>query len=104
MIFPSSRSLFVTDPLYQILFLARFLCFMAMFYLALHKLVARLSKKPDSRLLWFFGVLTAPLIRPVRALLGPGGSENQLLTKSLFAYGLLWLCFVVLGAMVRPPR
>jgi hypothetical protein len=94
----------VTDPLSQILFLARFLCFMAMFYLAMHKLVARLSKKPGSKLIWFFGVLTAPLTRPVRALLGQGGSENELLTKSLFFYGLLWLCFVVLGTAAHAPH
>lgn len=92
------------DPLSQIVFLGRFLCFMAFLYLALHKIVARLSQKPQSKLLWFFGVLTTPLTRPVRALLGATGSEGELLSKSLFFYGLLWLCFIIIGRMILPGR
>jgi hypothetical protein len=87
----------VIDPLSQILSLARFLCFMAVFYLGLHKIVARLSQKPNSKLLWFFSVLTAPLIRPVRAWVMPGTSEEQLLSRALLFYALLWLLFVVIG-------
>ena len=85
------------EPFAQILFLARFLCFMAMFYLALHKLVFRLSQKPNSKLLWFFSVLTTPLTRPVRAWIMPGASEDQLLSRSLLFYGFLWLCLVLIG-------
>lgn len=70
---------------------------MAVFYLGLHKIVARLSQKPNSRLLWFFSVLTAPLIRPVRAWVMPGTSEDQLLSRALLFYALLWLLFVVIG-------
>lgn len=70
---------------------------MAVFYLALHKIVARLSQKPNSKLLWFFSVLTAPLIRPVRAWVMPGTSEDQLLSRALLFYALLWLLFVVIG-------
>jgi hypothetical protein len=70
---------------------------MAVFYLGLHKIVARLSQKPDSKLLWFFSVLTAPLIRPVRAWVMPGTSEDQLLSRALLFYALLWLLFVVIG-------
>ncbi|HEX5020819.1 MAG TPA: hypothetical protein VFX54_09185 [Candidatus Binatia bacterium] len=77
--------------------MARFLCFMAVFYLGLHKIVARLSQKPNSKLLWFFSVLTAPLIRPVRAWVMPGTSEDQLLSRALLFYALLWLLFVVIG-------
>lgn len=88
------------DPLSQILFLARFLCFMALFYLALHKLVGRLSQKPRSKLLWFFGVLTAPLVRPVRAWIMPGASEDRLLSRALLFYGVLWLCLAVLGRII----
>ena len=85
------------EPFAQILFLVRFLCFMAMFYLALHKLVFRLSQKPNSKLLWFFSVLTTPLTRPVRAWIMPGASEDQLLSRSLLFYGFLWLCLVLIG-------
>ena len=70
---------------------------MAVFYLGLHKIVARLSQKPNSKLLWFFSVLTAPLIRPVRAWVMPGTSEEQLLSRALLFYTLLWLLFVVIG-------
>ena len=85
------------DPLSQLLLFARFLCFMAVVYLALHKIMFRLSKKPDSKLLWFFGVLTAPLTRPVRAWMMPGSNVDQLLSKSLLFYGFLWLSMIALG-------
>jgi len=88
------------DPLSQLLFLLRFLCFMALFYLALHKIVGRFSQKPNSKLLWFFGVLTAPLMRPVRAWMMPGASEDQLLSRALLFYGVLWLCLVLLGRIM----
>ena len=98
-LFSSSHLVVVIDPLSQILVLARFLCFMAIFYLALHTLVFRFSQKPNSKLLWFFSVLTAPLTRPVRAWSMPGASENQLLSRSLLVYGFLWLCLVLIGRM-----
>ncbi len=92
------------DPLSQILLFVRFLCFMAIVYLAVHKIVSRLSKKPNSKLLWFFSVVTAPLTRPVRALTMPGASEDQLLSRSLVFYGFLWLCFIIIGRLVGLPR
>jgi hypothetical protein len=92
------------DPLSQILILLRFFCFMALFYLAMHKLVARLSQKPGSKLRWFFDVLTQPLTRPVQILFGSSGSHDELLTRSLLFYGLLWLCMVVLGRIMIMPR
>jgi uncharacterized protein YggT (Ycf19 family) len=98
-LFSSSHLVVVIDPLSQILVLARFLCFMAIFYLALHKLVSRLSHKPNSKLLWFFSVLTTPLTRPVRAWITPGASDDQLLSRSLLVYGFLWLCLVLIGRM-----
>lgn len=92
------------DPLSQILFVARFLCFMALFYLALHKIAARLSRKPKSKLLWFFGVLTAPLMRPVRGWTMPGVKEGQLLSRALIFYGVLWLCLAALGRIIAIVR
>jgi len=94
----------VIESFSQIVFLARFLCFMAIIYLALHKLVARLSQKPNSKLLWFFSVLTAPLTRPVRAWTMPGTSDDQLLSKSLLFYGFLWICFIVIGRILIVAR
>jgi hypothetical protein len=86
----------LTDPFSQILLVIRFLCFMAIFYLALHKIVVRLSSKPNSKLLWFFDVLTTPLTRPVRIWFMPGASNDRLLSGSLLFYGILWLFFIVL--------
>jgi hypothetical protein len=98
--FSSSQSLHVIDLLSQILLVARFFCFMALFYLTLHKIVARLSRKPNSRLLWFFGVLTAPLMRPVRGWIMPGASEDRLLSRALLFYGALWLGLAVIGRIL----
>lgn len=94
----------VIDPFTQILLIARFLCFIAFVYLALHKLVSRLSKKPNSKLLWFFAVLTAPLMRPVRAWTMPGSTGDQLLSRSLVFYGFLWLCMIALSRIVDLSR
>jgi hypothetical protein len=94
----------VIDSLSQVLLLARFLCFMAVVYLALHKIVAGLSKKPNSKLLWFFAMITAPLTRPVRAWITPSSTDKQLLSRSLLFYGFLWLCFIVLGRTVNLSR
>ena len=76
---------------------------MAVFYLALHKLIARLSQKANSKLLWFFSVLTAPLMRPVRGIM-PSASEDQLLSRALIFYGVLWICFIVIGRFLVVSR
>ena len=62
-----------------------FLAYMATIYLALHIAVARLTRTPDSRLLWFFSVITGPLTRPVRAVLPPGTPEARVRVVALFA-------------------
>jgi hypothetical protein len=54
--------------------------------------------------MWFFSVLTAPLIRPVRAWMMPGASEEQLVSRSLLLYTCAWLCFVVLGKITGVSR
>ena len=87
----------MADPIAPIILLLRFLCFMAVFYLALHKIVARLSRKPNSKLLWFFGVLTAPLTMPVRRYSSPDASNDQIISYALVFYGLLWLVLIFAG-------
>ena len=67
---------------------------MAIFYLALHKIVARMSRKPDSKLLWFFGVVTAPLILPVKKWSSPDATESQIISYALLFYLLVWLLLV----------
>jgi hypothetical protein len=73
---------------------------MALFYLALHKIISRFSHKPNSKLLWFFSVVTAPLTRPVRVWITPNASDDQLLSSSLLFYGLMWLGLVLIGKLV----
>ena len=63
-----------------------FVFYMASIYLALHIVVARFSRAPDSRLLWFFSVVTGPLTRPVRALIPPGTPESRVRLVALGAY------------------
>jgi hypothetical protein len=70
---------------------------MAVFYLALYKLVVRSSRKPNSKLLWFFGVLTAPLTMPVRRYSSPDSNNNQIVSYALVFYALLWLVLIVAG-------
>jgi hypothetical protein len=65
--------------------------FMAALYLALHIVFARLIGRPDSPVLWFFSVVTGPLTRPVRAILGHGMAESQLRMVSLVVYVVLWI-------------
>jgi hypothetical protein len=79
------------DPVHFVLVIAWFLSYMASIYLALHMLVARLHRAPDSRLLWFFSVVTSPLTRPVRALLPPGTPEPRVRLVALGFYVSLWL-------------
>ena len=85
------------EPLAQFLLLLRFFCFMAVFYLALHKIVARLSRKPNSKLLWFFGVLTAPLTIPVKRYSSPDATDGQIVSYALIFYVLVWLLLIFAG-------
>jgi len=85
------------DPTFKLFFLLRFLCFVAVVYLALHKIVARLSRKPGSKLLWFFSIVTAPLTRPIRNWLAPGAAEDRIVSAALIFYSLLWLFIVIIA-------
>jgi hypothetical protein len=71
--------------------LVPFVFFMASVYLALHILAARVVRRPDSPVLWFFGVVTGPLVRPLRALLPPETPEPRLRLIALAAYATGWL-------------
>lgn len=78
----------------RFLLLLRLLCFMALVYLALHALFARLAK-PESKVLWFFAVLTAPLLRPIRRWRTSQTAAPQLLHVALLMYGALWALTIV---------
>ena len=72
---------------------------MAVFYLALHNIVARVSRKPGGKILWFFGILTAPLTSPVRAWGMSDLSDHQVLGRSFLLYLFLWLCLIAVGRL-----
>ena len=90
----------MTESLLRLLVLLRFLIFVALVYLSLHVLLARLIAKPESKLLWFFSILTTPLVRPVRAWRAADASAAQLRSAALVFYGALWLVILLLTEMV----
>lgn len=94
----------MSDPIAQLLLLARFFCFMAVFYLVLHGIAARLSRTTEGKVLWFFGTLTAPLTSPVRAWAMGELSDRQVLRRSLLFYLALWLCLIALGRVLELVR
>jgi uncharacterized protein YggT (Ycf19 family) len=77
--------------IYRLLLLISFVAYMAALYLVLHILVARFSRTPTSRVLWFFSVLTGPLTRPIRAVLPEKITESQGRYLTLLACVLIWL-------------
>jgi hypothetical protein len=81
----------MTESALQLLVLIRFLCFVAVIYLGLHIIFSRLISRPDSKVLWFFSVITSPLTWPVRTWIAPNVSEPRLRLTALIVYGLVWL-------------
>jgi hypothetical protein len=83
-------------------FLVPFLFMMAAFYLAAHIAFARLISAPQSQVLWFFSVITAPLTRPLRAVLSPDIPERRLRAIALVVYLVLWVVSDKLVKVVVP--
>ncbi len=83
------------EIVYRLGVLVWFLAYMATIYLLLHIVVARFSRAPESRLLWFFGIVTRPLLAPIRAV-APGLSPSRLRWAALAFYGGIWLATKVL--------
>ena len=76
---------------YRLLVLVWFVAYLSAIYLVLHMLVARFSRKPGSRLLWFFSVVTSPLTWPVRAAFGTHLSEPRARLIAFGGYVVLWI-------------
>ena len=77
--------------------------FMAAVYLALHIAFARFVQAPASPVLWFFGVVTAPLTGPVRRMLAPGTPEGRIRLTALAVYAALWLASRAFFVWLGPP-
>jgi hypothetical protein len=86
----------------RVLFLLRFLCFMSLVYLGLHSIFAWLISRPDSRVLWFFSVLTSPLTRPLQTWIAPNTPEPQRRRVALLVYGMLWALITLVMQIVAP--
>lgn len=80
------------------------LFFMAWVYLGLHILFARFVSDPQSPVLWFFGVVTGPLMRPVRAVLAAQTPEPRVRLIAFASYVGLWLVArIVLAQLMGSP-
>jgi hypothetical protein len=90
----------MTESALPLLVLLRFLCFVAVVYLGLHIVFSRLISRSDSKILWFFSVITLPLTWPVRAWVFPGAPETRLRFVALVFYGVLWVLILVATEIV----
>lgn len=88
----------------RILVLFRLIAFIGVLYMALHILVARLSRKPESRLLWFFEVLTSPLTRTVARVAPAGTSPARLRWLAFGACVLVWVAAIAADRTLGGPR
>ena len=94
----------MSDLLYRAVILLWFVAYMSVIYLGLHMIAARFARSPESRLLWFFSIVTGPLTRPVRALLPAGTSPTRVRLVALLVYGTLWLLLrTLLGELGGAP-
>src|SRR5262245_57909324 len=78
--------------------------FMAAIYLALHIVFARFVRTSSSPVMWFFGVVTGPLTRPIRAWLAPGAAESTVRLLALGVYAALWLVSRAFFVWLGPAR
>jgi hypothetical protein len=88
------------DAISRFVTLLRFLSFIALLYLSLHVIFSRLIFRPGSKLLWFFSILTSPLVRPIERL-APRSSQERLRLVSLVVYAALWLALVFADHALR---
>ena len=89
----------MTDSLLRLLVLLRLLCFVAVVYLTLHVIFSRLISRRESKILWFFSVLTSPLTWPVRTWVVPNASESRLRFLAIVTYGAIWAAVLIVTRM-----
>lgn len=79
------------ELVHRLLVLIWFVAYMSAIYLALHIALARVITGPQSRVLWFFSVVTTPLTAPVRAVLPAGTPEGRVRWITLALCVGVWL-------------
>lgn len=77
--------------LYRLLVLVWFVAYMAAIYVGLHIILARVITTQESRVLWFFSVVTTPLTAPVRAVLPRDIPEGRVRWITLALCAAIWL-------------
>lgn len=88
------------DLAYRLLVLLWFVAYMAAIYVGFHIILARVITTPESRVLWFFSVVTTPLTAPVRAVLPRGVPEGRVRWITLALCAAIWLAAkIVLARM-----
>ena len=87
--------------LIRLLLVLGFLAYMAGIYLLVHIVFARLIRRPESPVLWFFSVITGPLIRPLRAFLPPDSPPSRLRWVALGVCAAIWLLTKVVLVQMR---
>ena len=92
------------DLLYRAVVLLWFLAYMSVIYLGLHLIVSRFVRSPESRLLWFFSIVTGPLTRPISAILPAGTIPSRTRLAALLVYGILWLALRTILGELGPAR
>ena len=83
---------------FRIVYVLRFVAFMAFCYMVLHAIVAPRLRNPNSKVTAFFVILTSPLTRPVRAMLGRGASDSLVRLTTLALVALVWLGLAILSS------
>lgn len=79
------------EVVFRAVYLVWFLAFMATIYLALHMLVAKLVRNPESKVLAFLTIMTHPLTVPARSFLAPGSPETRVRGVTLGLLVCVWL-------------
>lgn len=85
---------------FRFVYLVWFIAFMATIYLALHVLLARLIRDPQSKTLAFMTVMTHPLTVPARSFLSPGTPETRVRGVTLGILVCVWLLSRTLMALL----
>lgn len=86
----------------RLLFLVRFISFLALCYLVLEAAVCAIIKKPESKIRGFFAIITSPLTRPVRAALPPGASPETVRYTAIVSVFAVWAASMLLLRFLVP--
>jgi uncharacterized protein YggT (Ycf19 family) len=86
----------------RLLFLLRFVSFLALFYLLLEGLVSFVIKNRESKIRGFFALVTSPLTAPARAAMPSGSSDSAIRWVTLLAVFLVWLAATLLLRTLVP--